>query len=81
MVAGSHGREGGQVMAYLLARLDIIAWNVCPEHKYIYFTKCPSISFRCDQQFHTGLWVTLNRSELYLDLTDVLFDMSTNSTS
>lgn len=29
MVAGSHGREGGQVMAYLLARLDVIAWNVC----------------------------------------------------
>lgn len=60
MVAGSHGREGGQVMAYLLARLDVIAWNVCPEHKQISFTKYPFIPFRCDQQFHTGLWVTLN---------------------
>jgi len=33
MVASPHGREGGQVMADLLTRLDVAAWDVRPEHK------------------------------------------------
>lgn len=35
MVASSHGREGGKVMADLLPQLDVIAWDVCSEHKEV----------------------------------------------
>lgn len=59
MVASSHGREGGQVMADLLTRLDVIPRDVRPEHKEVYFTIYPFISLHWDQQIHPGLQVTL----------------------
>lgn len=45
MVASSHGGEGGQVVADLLARLDVVAWDVCPGHRHIYFITQPFPSF------------------------------------
>lgn len=65
MVASSHGREGGQVVADLLARLDVVAWDVCPGHKHIYFIKYPAIPLLYDPQFHPGLQVTLSSTLVF----------------
>lgn len=45
VVARPHGREGG-VMAHLLTRLDVTAWDVGPEHKHIYTHFPPADSSR-----------------------------------
>lgn len=46
MVTRPHGREGGQVMAQLLASLDVTAWDVGPEHRDIYTHFPPADSSR-----------------------------------
>lgn len=70
MVASSHGGEGGQVVADLLARLDVVAWDVCPGHKHIYFIKYPAIPLLYDLQFHPGLQVTLSSTLVFDKRTD-----------
>lgn len=56
-------------MADLLTQLDVIAWDVCPEHKEVYFAIYSFPSIRTSRYTRIA-----NHSVLRFDMTYALFD-------